>query len=279
MLKTSFQISIVSAVMVAVSGCGSASDAEYSASELNDEPTAVTREALGEDAYIGVIPNDPEKGCLGWPATEVDTNSEIFIKFDSENEDNANLHNGWIGAFESGKNMKLTFCRVPAAGFKVPKGDKDDTYAVLKLSDKCPTGSNTLIRYFDCEDDDGIGRCTSFPFNLGPHGPSREVGCGNIELHLCVFEASASGNSRPFPKFTSVSGNNLRYGVLGGGGKPGFGGGFVYSDDEDDSNKNWIEQGNVRDYSAVIQPVGNRRGDDENTFIYTKPTVPDPWAP
>ncbi len=177
---------------------------------LEDDPQ-------GDDA-VGVIP-DRAGTC---PAT-----TEVVIYLDNENDGNANARSGHIGAFVSDTDTRMEFCKVSAAGFRRAAGSvATASYAVLRLGERCPTGSIPVARTHDDEDDWNQG------WMAGETGP--QVQTNNTTIWWCLFmgTGTASGLTR-FPRQT------FEYGVLGVSG-PTWAreAGWVTTDDEATANVN-----------------------------------------
>lgn len=210
-----------------------------------DQSTAAAARLTGN--AIGVI---PESGvnCPG---------DRISITLWNESDDNNNQRSPWYGDWVSNRMTYLRFCKVSSQGFKPARGTLAAmNYAVLKLGASCPAGSSTVIRYFDNNDLNGAH--VSW-YQETAQLPSKYGGMGgnNVWLHLCVFEATASGSTAPFPNL------GFSYGVMGGAALPGAQAtGWVRTDDEDDDNNNSWDNPSGIEMSTVME--GN-----DNTKIYT----------
>jgi hypothetical protein len=248
-------------VMLSLTACGAAPvDSSEAEAMLEEEDLGSTQAALTDEIQVGVIPGRDQL-CAPFPGS----NEKLRIHLENEHEDNHNLSHSWRGRFESlWMETELIFCSVSSAGFRRPKGDADDSYAVLKLGDKCPSGSKTMSRYFDLEDYPcGKGG----PFGGGIIGSDPQCGTKalfgdvapttqddtNVRLQLCVFEGHSGGSSDPFPSL-----GNVEWGVFGGGGRESDSRGWVYSDDEDDGNNNSVDDNGV-DYRAIMETGRNTK--------------------
>jgi hypothetical protein len=263
-------LGVMGLAMLALTACGAAPvDSSEAEAMLDEEEELGVQASALEEVTVGVIPGN-NVDC-----DELSSSSEM-VEFDMDNEhhDNRNVWDGWVGRFYSHYAVtKLRFCNVRARDFKNPKGDADDSYAVLKLSATCPSGSKTLIRYFDNEDEPcgasgpiggGIlpgGDTCGTKAIYGDAAPSTQSGT-NVFLHMCVFEGKSSGSSNPFPNFGDVE-----WGVFGGGGKVSSRSGYVYTDDEDDDNNNRVEGDSVN-YRAIMEAT-------RNTKLFTRRVNPD----
>lgn len=94
---------------------------------------------------VGVIPHG--EGCPSGT-------DEIRIYHDDEDYRNYNHYSGWKGAFTIGTDTNMVFCRARGTSFGEldGSGTRDD-YALLQLGLFCPKGGETVVRYFDNEDD------------------------------------------------------------------------------------------------------------------------------
>jgi hypothetical protein len=253
-------LGMIGLAMFSVTACAAPVDSDEAEALLEEEDLGSAQAALTDEIKVGVIPGRDQM-CAPFPGS----NAKLQIHLENEHHDNRNISNPWHGRFESmWMETELIFCSVSSEGFRRPKGDADDSYAVLKLGDKCPSGSKTVIRYFDLEDEPcGKGG----PFGGGIIGS--EPRCGtkaiygeaapttqsdtNVWLHMCVFEGRSDGSSAPFPDL-----GNVEWGVLGGGGRDGSSFGWVYSDDEDDDNNNKVDADGV-DYRAIMETGRNTK--------------------
>jgi hypothetical protein len=167
--------------------------------------------------YVGIIPG--AGGCP--PFTD-----NVFIHMDDEDNQNADHHSGWIGATVQNTNTTFSFCRVPGTNFK----RTTVTYAVLKLDASCPSGSTTVTRHFDNEDNFNANSWYVTP-NYTQLGIAPNISNSNTDLYFCMFPSMAVNN--PFPSF------NIEYGVFAASNLPGaLATGSIYTDDEDHLNAN-----------------------------------------
>jgi hypothetical protein len=213
--------------------------------------------ALGELAQGLIGPNDV--GVLA-PENMNCPNEHIVLVMENERDSNRNDADGWLGAStQDSAFTKLHFCRVDGRSFHPVRGTNTDlNYAVLKLGDTCPAGSVELVRRFD--DEDRPRACPPRPLacaggngapgTLGDFTPNSYDG-NNLHLNLCMFRASTSGALWPMPHLV------IPYGVFGTGALPSLlATGSVHTDDEDDSNANWLS-GDVIGSEAFLTPGGN----------------------
>jgi hypothetical protein len=110
---------------------------------------------------------------------------------------------------------RLYFCRVDGALFKPMTADPDPNqyYAVLRLGDRCPTGSIEVSKTIDNEDSPLPNADGTFTFNgvVGNPGPnsSRPSPGTNTTLYFCYFRQGAPGATMAsFPDL------GLRYAVF-----------------------------------------------------------------
>jgi hypothetical protein len=246
----------IGVAVLLLTACGAAPvDSSEAEAMLGEEEELGVRAAALEEVQVGVLPGN------GVDCDEISGSSEMITFYMHDEEyDNSNVWDGWAGRTYSNYAVtKLRFCNVRARDFKNPKGDADDSYAVLKLSATCPSGAKTLIRYFDNEDEPcgsgniftGEPQCGTKAI-YGDGAPSTQDGT-NVFLHLCVFEGKSSGTTAPFPDF-----GDAEWGVLGGGGKVSSKSGYVLTDDEDHDNNNRVEGDSV-DYRGIMTATRNTK--------------------
>jgi hypothetical protein len=173
--------------------------------------------AQAATAYdVGVIPS--VRSC---PAGS----EAIVIRMDDEDDNNENSRGGYHGAIFSDHNgTEFFFCRIDGRVLRSyqPPGFSARPYAVLKLGSFCPNGSFEFFRRFDNEDDSN----NNWSFgNIAPN-----VSDSNTLLRFCLFN---SGSSMTF--FPNLG---FSYGVFSTFIEQFAPSGFVYTDDEDDSNNN-----------------------------------------
>jgi hypothetical protein len=146
--------------------------------EESDEVIGSTSQAL-TSTDVGVI-KEAGAACPG----------EIDWYFDDENDNNQNRYSGWIGATSSGANTTIRFCRVQGSRFtQIPSSYSYHNFAVLKLGSTCPAGSMEFSRYWDNEDD-GSSNQPSLVDTGGNTSTAK-----NVNLHFCMFRASAGAGS------------------------------------------------------------------------------------
>jgi hypothetical protein len=198
---------------------------------------------------VGVIPTN---------AACPNANQVVWIYMDDEDDGNTNSRQGWIGATSSGVNTKFFFCKVDGTKFR-PLTTRTDTpehhYAVLKLGSNCPNGSVEFSRYFDNEDDGNENN------RYGPLWPNSSN--SNTRLYFCLFRGGSTTMST-FPSF------NFGYGVFATSSfVKGNSYGYVYTDDEDDSNENkyYADTAWVTDAKRIIGSGGNTRLNLAETFV------------
>ncbi len=196
---------------------------------------------VGVNAAIGIIPESPGQCPTG--------SEYLTIYMDDEDNNNKSNQSGWVGSILSNQGntgTSIGVCRVSGAGFishpRLP-------YAVIKfdaLTDNhgswagCPGGSKEIRRLFDNENSNNqnssIGSVT--PNNINGNWRNK-----NWRLHFCYFEPTGGaifGNS-PNLYFPDLG---ISYGVFAAPeSKWLLNTGFVYTDDEDNSNDNlWITE-------------------------------------
>jgi hypothetical protein len=204
--------------------------------------------------FIGVIPQSAS-GCP--------VGSEIlYISTDDEDDRNASSVSGWTGAvsrYSTGTNF--VFCKVDASGFK---SHPDQDYAVLQLSPQCPAGSIGFFRVFDNEHNRNNNRSSGniSPSSIGP--PAK--------LHFCFFPAGTGGTMAKFPNLY------VPYGVFAAPSPKWFASGYVYTDDEDDNNKDYTYWTTVHPYrdriTSIIYGVPNALT-TKNTYLLTAKVAND----
>lgn len=133
---------------------------------------------------IGVI-----KGRDGCPVNS----SELIWAMDNEDTHAASSIAGWVGAttLDAARNLKMRFCRVPAAGFANAPGP----FAVLAIG-SCPAGTWTIKRKLDAEDNNNVSQFLPtanawLPSFLGTALPYDK---GDATLHLCVYQGVSGGS-------------------------------------------------------------------------------------
>ena len=222
------------------------------------EPTEVAQSAAARSVRVGVISPQYE-GCP--------YGDDVTIALQNEHSNNDNDNGGYIGGtIVFDKAYKLPFCGVSSAGFKRPRGDWRQSYAVLQLDSQCPAGSKPVQRYFDMEDypcgSPGPIITPPPPCGLqriyGNAAPNRSEGTGNVRMFFCVFEGHDDGSDDPFANL------NHGYGVFGAGPTDGDGTsftGWIRSDDEDEDNRNELVNPEDADLRAILQAT-------RNTYLY-----------
>jgi hypothetical protein len=254
-------LGMIGLAMLSLTACGAAPVDSSEAEAMSNEGDELGVQAAAlEEVQVGVIPG------TGVDCDEISPSSEMITFYmHDEERDNRNVWDGWVGrSYSHYAVTKLRFCNVRARDFKNPKGDADESYAVLKLSGTCPSGSKTLIRYFDNEDEPcgpsgpigggllpGVDTCGNKAI-YGDGAPSTQSDT-NVFLHLCVFEGKSNGSTAPFPDF-----GDAEWGVLGGGGRVSSKSGYVFSDNEDHDNNNRVEGDSV-DYRAIMEATRNTK--------------------
>jgi hypothetical protein len=171
--------------------------------------------------YVGVIPD--ARGCPK-------SSDLVTFHMDDEDKKNANTRGGWIGGITSTDNTTWRFCRVDASKFKPLSKDNivQNHYAVLMLGGSCPAGSYKFSRYFDNEDKNNAN-WASANFVWSPNTSDR-----NTNLVFCVFRGGFSGTT-----MSAMPDVGFSYGVLAAHDfSRRIATGYVYTDDEDSSNKN-----------------------------------------
>jgi hypothetical protein len=229
--RTNLSLLIVCAQLVGCAadvGTAPEDDAQQDEVELGS-----ATQGLVENLDVGVIQGNGVN-CPG-------NNIELMIGLDTENDDNNNQRSGWVGATTGSSNTYFHLCRVDGTKFKqVKSANAADNYAVVKLGTKCPDGSVEFTRYFDANDScgnwlGGIGACGpygDYEGNITPNSYGGNYG-NNLTMLFCMFRASSSAATFNFPNLGSP------YGVFGASGLHGtMESGWVYTDDEDDSNNN-----------------------------------------
>jgi hypothetical protein len=170
---------------------------------------------------VGVIKG--LEGCGSMP--------EYDVFFDNEDSRNANRRGGWIGATESGGNTLLRLCGVDGTIFE-PAAAEGARFALVALSNTCPTGFTRFDRYHDNEDN----RPASW--DTAPSGsPTDTVGSANTNMAFCVATGSNAGVANSsFPNI------GVSYGVFGGRtswlSSWALDRGYIFLDDQDGGNAN-----------------------------------------
>lgn len=169
--------------------------------------------ALGAGNQVGVIMGS--EGCPGGAAP-------LYIHFDNEDHNNGNDRGGWIGSTVSNGNTTFYFCRVSGNAFS-PIGQP---YMVLSLGSQCPSGSQTILRRFDCED---RRPASSSNINGSLEGlPGAIVWDTDVFAYFCLFHGLGG-------TWGSLPNLGVEYGVFAAPNfAPALDSGFVYLDDEND---------------------------------------------
>lgn len=205
---------------------------------------------------VGVIP-DSSGTCP--------TGTEVQIYLDNEDDSpQGNDRAGWIGATVSDRNTRFVFCRVDGTRFAklAATGTPNAAdYAVLKLGDDCPTGGDEIVRYFD--DEDALYNEDWISGDAGQN--TQSLGGTGTAMHLCLFRADVAGG----PTMRNFPGEPFTYGVFAG---PSFvysqGGGWVRTDDEDDSNNDSLRDSRGFYLNADVEYAATRIFDAEtNTTL------------
>jgi hypothetical protein len=174
---------------------------------------------------VGVVP-DVGVSCPG---------EELSVYMDDEDDGNLNRREGWIGQTASNNNTRFKFCRVPGNQFHRPRSSSTDAnYAVVRMGRLCPNGSIKGSVYWDNEDSDNENGSSG---HVAPSQLTR-----NTRLEVCIFPASSSAESIPFPTTRMPA----RYGVFGFSALPnGIEFGYVLADGEHTNNQNSLATGGV----------------------------------
>jgi len=156
---------------------------------------------------------------------------ELWVFMDCEDSNNNNNKGGWTGATVVDRNITLKFCLVPQSLFS---RSKYHTYAVLDLNWE-PYAN--IERYFDNEDDGNTNyvKLNGTEINPNYYFPDALEQSNNTLLSFYVFWQDANNGSTTFPNL------GIQYGVFGT--LSGKSQGYVYSDDEDNSNVNYCAYG------------------------------------
>lgn len=267
--RSRWLLSVASAVGMTSWGCAAeVGDVDGSIEDESGPPeVAQTSAALTEfDRFaIGVIPINWAQDDWGTscPSSSVGL-ARMFM--DDEDDGSASAHTRWLAPFDNGQSSGSVFhcwpelqcdthisaCRVDGRLFK-PFTSGAITpqlnYAVLKLGQECPNGSTEFTRHIDNEDDNNINS------RSGPIAPN--VSNANTTLKFCLFRSGPS----PMATFPNLGG---AYAVFHDfeGTQPSWviEKRWVYSDDEDDGNQNFLSPGNT-DTRRIIHDGPNTRFD------------------
>ena len=172
-------------------------------------------------------------GRCGSPEPATDWAEWVTIRLDTEDENNKDETAGWTGMSgrSDGTSMRLDFCRVDGDRFRTYSG----RYGLLKLGTECPGGSTEVTRHFDLEDDHNSS------WTAGNARPNHVA--DNASLSFCVFPAAGGGaGMSEFPDL------GFPYGVLGH--SIGNATGWVFTDDEDDTNENSLDDPGAASYGG-----------------------------
>ena len=169
---------------------------------------------------------------------------------DNEDDNNENNRYGWIGGIKSDSNTRTYLCAVDGDRFRSLLAYRVN-FAVPALGPTCPVGAITFDRYVDDEDDN------SESWSNAPAGSgTRSVG-GNTYFRFCWFlNYSTNAPNPPSSAFPYLGGE---YGVFGPSTQsPAIQWGWVYTDDEDDFNENWVNgmDGTLTYYRSQWLTVG-----------------------
>jgi hypothetical protein len=221
---------------------------------------AVTQQALsGFDQFaIGVIPTDFVEDDWG---SNCGGFGRARMYMDDEDDSSNTRFTPWLQPFDDGQsddrqwfgNTTIEACRVDGRNFKAMTTSSASTskfYAVLKLGQDCPNGSQEFSRYIDNEDDNNNND------HSGPIAPN--VSNDNTTLKFCLFRYSASNTMSSFPDL------GMPYGVFHDfdGSQPSWviQKRWVRSDDEDDNNHNSVTPASS-DFQNIIEAWANTRFD------------------
>jgi hypothetical protein len=167
---------------------------------------------------VGVIP----QGSAGCPVGS----DHIYISMDDEDIYNISSVNGWTGDITHySTGTTFGFCRVDGNQFH---NHLENNYAVLQLGSSCPTGSVTIERLFDNENDSNNNWASG---DIGPNTVFYDQalsGQFDTKMHFCFFFANGISGA-PFPNLY------VPYGVFAAPSAAWFATGTAFTDDEDDS--------------------------------------------
>lgn len=185
---------------------------------------------------------------------------ELAFNMDCEDHNPATKKSGWVGLSEvtSYKNVILRFCVVPNQYFVSTNVD----YAILMLTSSLPNGVSRIIRWFDNENSPNGNWATydGVPFTGNFPGDPSSM-CSSTEDTRLDFYYYPHTTYNSFPSIA------IPYGVLG---RFGSNQGYIYSDDEDDSNADfcWVDLWNgsawnsgweYTSVSNIMDVAGNTR--------------------
>lgn len=188
---------------------------------------------------VGVIKG--EAGCGGFP--------EYFVYLDNEDSFNANKRGGWIGATDSNRNTKISFCAVDAEFFNLA-AQSGAQFAVLHILGLCPNGTSSFDRIHNDEWNDNRDTM-SMP--VGSYTKIIKKSSGGyvpysyFNMSFCVSKGYTPNQvtNAYFPDL------GFSYGVFGGAnGIPSWAlnSGFIHMDDEDGSFFQGIKNDNQPKY-------------------------------
>jgi len=201
---------------------------------------------------------------------------EFYILLDCENSNNSTNIQGDAGAtYKSNGDVFFKFCVVPlydANGNALFKRHIAYDYAILKIGTSEPAGSIDLERYFDTEDDNDHNQLF-FPVgsvnytNTSAFAPTMIY--NNADIYFHYFPKDPVNGMTQFP--VSVQYHiPTDYLVFGDLNKNGYG--YIWSDDEDNGNANWMRFNGQPISSSNPAPPYMIQGGSNTTLYFTRIT-------
>lgn len=270
--RVKWQWALVGLVPAVLSGCGGTGDltdedlssnigakpgetaapegfTKADAGAVKDTVAEVQSGAVDNTYAVGVMPGDGHTCPSDSPL--------VSFYMDDEDDDNRSFGAYWhlpqtqrapVPSVTNRAGTTLRFCKVNGQSFKYFTLDvnaKAYFYAVLKLGQYCPNGSLEMARGIDNEDDDNANSSS------GPIAPNVSDRNGTV-LRFCFFR-----NGWPF--MSSFPDIGISYSVFHDydGAQPAQFPlkGWIFSDDEDHINTNWISPSGTSeaiDFAAIV---------------------------
>ena len=215
---------------------------------IREEETASGNKAVAATQYVGVV---KDQTCGKY--------DEIRIYYDCEDKRNHTNSGGYVGGWHITHNITMRFCMVPANLFKRTK----NYYAVMNFSpdthfqnDERHKDVGLLHVYMDAEDSDSGtdifytkngGREERDKYGFYSH-KARVEGDGNLSFQLFYFKPN-NNSTESYPDL------GFDYGVFGvlypENKENEHRQGYVYSDDEDKNNGDYMCQVVDKEYTSL----------------------------